>query len=112
MNKSTAKKIATSGKITWGEVQQTLKRAFDAGKADDRRSVINKGLTKAHTYNIVGGAIKDYHPDRIISQTNYGEYCGAMHILRDFGEFWEGWCPEPKQPLPEPAHTQAIEIPF
>ena len=112
MNKTIAKQIATSGKITWGEIQQTLKRAFDAGKADGRRSVVNKGLSKAHTYNIVGAAIKDYSPDRTISRTNYGEYCGAMHILRDFGEFYRGWKPEPKNPLPQNATTDAIEMQF
>lgn len=112
MNKGLAKKIATSGKITWGEIQQTLKRAFEAGKADGRRSVVNKGLSKAHTYNIVGNAIRDYDPDQIVSRTSYGEYCGAMHILRDFGEFWEGWRPDPKPPRPAPARTTAVEIPF
>ena len=112
MNKTIAKKIATSGKVTWGEIQQTLKRAFEAGKADDRRSVVNKGLSKAHTYNIIGAAIKDYSPSLVISRTNYGEYCGAMHVLRDFGEFYNGWKPEPKKPLPQNATTDAIEIPF
>jgi len=112
VNKSTAKKIATSGKVTWGEIHQTLRRAFEAGSADGRRSVVNKGLSKAHTYNIVGAAIKGYPPDRVISKTNYGEYCGAMHILRDFGEFYEGWRPDPKEPLPPHATTEAVEIPF
>jgi len=112
MNKALAKQIATSGKVTWGEIHDTLKRAFDAGAANERRSVVNKGLSKAHTYNIVGGAIKDYPPGKIISRTSYGEYCGAMHILRDFGEFYEGWRPEPKPRLPPNATTPAIEIPF
>jgi len=112
MNKTTAKKIATSGKVTWGEIQQTLKRAFDAGRADARQSVVNKGLCKAHTYNIVGVSIKDYSPDRVISRTNYSEYCGAMHVLRDFGEFYEGWKPEPKAARPQHATTKADEILF
>ena len=112
MNKSTAKKIATSGKVTWGEIQQTLKRAFDVGKADDRRSVVNKGLSKAHTYNTIGRGIKDYPPSQIIGP-DFLEYHPATIVLRDFGEFYQGWKPEAKsKTLPPHATTEAIELPF
>ncbi|HUT02785.1 MAG TPA: hypothetical protein VM163_02710 [bacterium] len=114
MNKATAKRIAQSGQIAWGELQQTLKRAFDAGAANETRGKVNKGLSRASSYTILGNMAKGYAPACSVDPKNPFEWLGAQNILREFGDFWEGWQPEPepKRVQPEPLHKPAVEIPF
>ena len=114
MNYKQAETIAKSGKITWGELQATLQQAYDAGAADDRRGTVNNGLDKATMFNIMSGYAKEYTPDQVVSLKRW-EWLGAVHILREFGEFWEGWMPEIKRKtLPPPHHSEAVnpEFPF
>ena len=114
MNRKQAEDIARSGKVTWGEIQDVLHRAFEAGAADERRATVNKGFTKATSYNIMCGYAKGYERERIIDSNRYGEWVGARHILVEFGKFWEGWKPEPqpKKRIPPPTHQEPHEPPF
>lgn len=113
MRKHEAEKIARSGKITWGEIQGTLRRAKDAGATDDRRAIVNKSFTKATNYNIMCGYAKDYDAARIVDGKRFGEWIGARHILIEFGRYWEGWRPERKvKTMPKPHHQEPIDIPF
>lgn len=113
MRKSEAEKIARSGKITWGEIQATLKRAYDAGAANESRSVVNKGFSKAAIYNVMCKYAKDYDPALVVDSGHYGKWIGARHVLIEFGKFWQGWRPETKQKVqPKPHHQAAITPPF
>lgn len=113
MRKSEAEKIVRSGKITWGEIQDTLRRARKAGATDERRAVVNKGFTKATSYNIMCRYAKAYAPDQVVNAGHYNTWIGARHILVEFGCFWQGWRPEKiKKTLPKPVHQPPIDIPF
>jgi len=116
MNKVTAKKIAKSGKVTYGQIRKMLKRAYDAGAANDRRSCVNGGCSKATAYNIFwkGNANTEKYPDdRVISGL---EYLGAYNALREFGDFWDGWIPETpkKKKMPDYIHQEPLDprMPF
>ena len=113
MNKSSAEKIVRSGNVTWGQIQATLRRAYEAGACDERRAVVNKSFTKATSYNIMIGYAKEYDADRVVDGSRYGEWVGARHILIEFGRFWDGWKPERKtKTLPKPHHEPPIDLPF
>jgi hypothetical protein len=113
MRKGEAEKIARSGMIRWGELQETLKRAFESGAANEHRAIVNKSFDKATSYNFMCGYAKKYSPSRIVDNKRYGEWVGARHILVEFGRFWEGWRPECKQKPESPLHHQvAMEPPF
>lgn len=114
MNKAKAKQIARSGKITWGDLQATLRRAHEAGATDERRGVVNKGLTKAASYNIFVRYAKEHSSDDVVNKHIYSDWIGAQHIIREFGEFWEGWVPEerPKVEPPPPTHQPPVDCPF
>jgi len=114
MRKGVAKRIALSGKITWGELQQTLVRAFEAGSCDERRAVGNKALSKAASYNVMIGWAKQYFESTVVDTYHAPHWIWAMRILREFGEFWEGWQPPQKErpAMKEPVHQEAIEPPF
>lgn len=90
MNKTTAKKIAYSG-ITFGEIKEMLKKAYTEGLATNRRSVVNKGMSKAKAFNILWEGHKNHEDTEKIR----GAAClGAKNALWEFGECWEGWQPE------------------
>jgi hypothetical protein len=103
-----------AGEITWGEIQATLKRAYETGAANEDRSVVNKGLSKAVMYNFMCDYTKDRDPDLVVDNGHYPTWIGARHVLHEFGQFWQGWRPEPKKKrtLPKPSHQPAIEPPF
>ena len=86
MNKTTAKKIAQSG-ITYGQIKDMLKRAYDAGAANDTVSNVNPGCTKSVCFNILwkGHAKPD---DTTIK--SMGDIIGAKNALWEFGDFWDG----------------------
>jgi len=114
MRKSTAKRIALSGNITWGELQQTLVRAYEAGSCDTKRAIGNKALSKAASYNVMVGYAQEYPECMVVDNKHAIIWLGAMNILREFGEFWEGWRPpqKPKPVMKDPVHQEAIEPPF
>jgi hypothetical protein len=114
IGKRTAEKIAKSGKITWGEIQATLRRAYEAGAANEDRAVVNQSFTKAASYNLMCDYTKDYDPELVVDGRRYSAWIGARHVLHEFGQFWQGWRPEPKKrrTLPKPSHQPAIEPPF
>lgn len=110
MNISEAKQISISG-ITVAQLKETLQAAHKAGAANDKRSKVNKVLSKAMVYNIM---VKGYmnHPDDEIIE---GIHCiSAKNILREFGEFWTGWTPEKPEAQNQPdfVHEDAIDFPF
>ena len=107
MRKSTAKQIALHG-ITWGDIREMMLRAFDAGAADERRSIVNKSFTKATCFNILYECIETYDTNSIVVKGNLA--LGAIHCLREFGDYWDGWRPDAKkQDLPPPVHREAID---
>ena len=79
-----------------------------------RRGVVNKGLTKAASYNIFVGYAKRYSSDVVVNKHIYSDWIGAQHIIREFGEFWAGWVPEerPKVEPPPPTHQPPVDCPF
>ena len=114
IGKRKAEQIARSGKITWGEIQATLRRAYEAGAANEDRAVVNKSFTKAAEYNLMCKYTAGYDPDLVVDSGRYSTWIGARHVIHEFGKFWQGWQPErkTKRTLPPPAHQPAIEPPF
>ena len=113
MNKSTAEKIARSGNVTWGEIQDVLRKAHEAGACDECRAVVNKSFSKATSYNIMAGYAKEYDAAKVVDGSRFAEWVGARHILVEFGRFWNGWRPEQKtKTLPKPHHQSPIDPPF
>ena len=106
MNKTQAKRIAQSG-ITCGQIKSMLIAAYDAGAADNSRSQVNEGLTKAAAYNIFWSAYRDDPDDKVIYKL--GDCLGAMNALREFGEFgeWEIETPKKRSEPPPPYHETA-----
>jgi len=108
MRKHEAETIARSGKVTWGEIQGLLSRAYDAGAADGRRASVNKSFSKGTSFNIMWDYASEHGPNHVVDSRCFGEWIGARHCLVEFGEFWEGWRPEQKQiSLPDPVHQPA-----
>jgi len=88
MNKMDAKKIAKSG-ILISQVVSMLERARQDGQnVSDRRSRVNKGLTKEQAFRILFNAHVDKDPDRVIKSTS--DVLGAQNAIREFGDFWGG----------------------
>lgn len=114
IGKRTAERIAKSGKITWGEIQATLRRAYEAGAANEDRAVVNKNLSKATVFNLVCEYAVDRDPDSAVDSETPPAWISARRALIEFGQFWQGWTPEPKakRALPAPSHQPAIEPPF
>lgn len=110
MNISEAKQISRSG-ITVAQLKETLKAAYEAGAANDKRSKVNKVLSKAMVYNIMVKGYQKHPDDEIVEGINC---ISAKNILREFGEFWTGWTPEkPKKQEPvDFVHEDAIDFPF
>jgi len=113
MRKSDARRIAQSGKITWGELQETLKRAYRAGAANDKQSIVNRSFTKATSFNIMCRYAGKYTAAEFVNPKRHANWLGAQHILREFGHFWEGWRPEEKEVVkPSLHHQEAVEPSF
>ena len=112
MNKARAVRIAKSGQITWGEIQQMMQRAYDAGVTDERRGTVNSSLSKGAAYNILGKIAVRYPPAQAVSPNNHTEWLGARHCLWEFGQFWQGWTPRAKEKpeRPPPMHQDARPI--
>lgn len=92
MNKRKAKEIAQSG-ITVGQIKQMLREAKAGGDNNINRSVVNKGMTKAHIFKILWGAYIDESDDDIIGKSRgkrgIGAVIGATNAIWEFGDYWE-----------------------
>lgn len=85
MNKTHAKAISESG-ITCSQIKSMLKRAYDAGAANDQRSKINPVMSRAAAFNIFWRAYSE-EENRLIR----GVHCiGAKNAIYEFGDYWEG----------------------
>lgn len=90
MNKSQARQISKSG-ITYGEIIEMLKRAYDDGAAKNIRSIINPTMSKGTCFNILWKGHINRPLEDIISGINQ---LGAGNALREFGRYWEGEIPQ------------------
>ena len=104
MKKSEARQLVEAG-ITWGEIQQVLIDARNAGQADERRSSLNKSMTKAVAFNIFWRAIKDKDPSKRVE--GIGSGIAATNVLREFNKGSKG---SSKKQLPKPYHEEPIDI--
>lgn len=106
MNKTTAEKIIERG-ISWGDLQQMMQRAFDEGAANESRAIVNKGFSKALSFNILWDSIKG-EPPLVGVPIGVSGWHGR-NCLREFGAYWNGWRPAKKQrDWPPPAHEEAL----
>ena len=108
MNISTATVISKSGKVTYGQLRDTIRRAYKAGAADDTRSKTNASFSKGAVFNIFCDMLQgnDEHPDDELIR-GY-RYRIPYHILREFGDYWEGWIPPATVLIPLLRHSAAI----
>jgi len=111
MNKSQAKEIANSG-ITVGQLKATLEAAYTGGAANNKRAVVNKGMSKATVFNIMVKGYQNQNDDTVIE----GAHCiSARNILREFGEYWDGEIPKKKirnNDSGDYHHEEPIKIPW
>jgi len=117
MRREESRTIAQSKHIKWGEVQQTLKRAFDAGACNAERSRTNPSFSKARIYNMFVEWVKDFDPDQKVMDTRGSfsiPWIAAQRVIYEFSEYWEGWRVEKREPppLPKVHHEEPIEPPF
>jgi hypothetical protein len=92
VNKEDAKTISQAG-ITYGQVKGMLKRAYDAGVANDDISTINPSLSRATGFNIFWKAYSVHDDADIVRGMNE---LGVASALREFGEYWDGYRPDPR----------------
>ncbi len=108
MNKSTARKIADSG-ITVGEIRTMLMNAFRDGDVDERRSILNRGMSKAAAFNIYWEGWENDDDSDVIKGS---ECISAANALREFGDFYDGAIPpnsRSTRPTPDSIfHEEAI----
>lgn len=112
MNKRIAREIVERG-ITVGDLRATLKRAYEDGAANDKRSRLNKGCSKAVAFNIMVRGTKGEDSDKV--PTHGIHTIGATNVLREFGKYWGGWTPELPKCRKQPRdyhHEEPIDISF
>lgn len=98
MNKNTARLIAQS-RITIGDVIDLLLAVREQPDIFfEKRSRLNKGLSRGVVFNIFWKAYKNRSRE-IIVETD--DIVPVTNLLREFGDFWKGGKPE-KQRLSRP----------
>lgn len=109
MRKRLARQISKHDNV-YGELKKMMLAAYDAGAANAERSVINPSFTKGAFFNIFWPTIAQKADGELV--TGYGSIKGAEHMLREFGQFWDGWVPVMLSKvvvLPTPHHEEPID---
>jgi len=85
MNQYEAKKFIEDNYMTWGDIKEVLRKArADKNLNWKARSILNKGISKGTSFNILWKGIQHYSNDLPISGCTCG-FVGA-NILREFAD--------------------------
>jgi hypothetical protein len=112
MRERLARRISRND-ITYGQLKEMMRAAYDAGAVNADRSVVNSSFTKGAVFNIFWPTIAKREDDELV--TGYGSMKSAEHMLREFGQFWKGWkgwrppAVPPKLELSAPYHEEPMD---
>jgi len=111
MKREDARRIIQSQEITYGQIQDMLRSAYNDNYPDRRPSKTNANYSTAFVFNGFWKAFKDKDPTQIIT---WDDEFNALESIIGFGEFgpreWQP-SPQPAEP-PTPAYHQEPINPY
>lgn len=112
MERENARRIIQSREITYGQIQDMLRAAYDDDNyLDQRPSKSNKNLSTAYVFNICWKVFKNKDPSEIITWDD--ELTTITPSIVEFGEFGpREWQVNPKPEIPTPIHHQEPVNPY